>query len=158
MSSENCFFKPSLPADGKPYIYSCHKTGKIAGGVGPTGSISYNSLDVEVPRSKYARKVHLIALGIKVLSVAFFPALIYDLFQFNNQPKYLLIFVGLGIFTGFILVYSMYWKLKVKPIFRHARKFPEVEKYLKNGYSQGPHAFVTTTPFGLLYHFAKWIF
>ncbi len=158
MSSENCFFNPSLPADGKPYNYSLHKTGKIVGGVGPTGSISYDSLYVEVPQSKYARKVHLIALGIKILSVAFFPIFIYDYFQFNNQPQFLVFFMGLGICTGFIFVYSMYWKLKVKPIFRHARKFPEVKKYLKNGYSQGPHAFVTTTPFGFLYHLMKWIF
>jgi len=158
MSGERCFFKPSLPADGKPYDYPLHKTGKIAGGVGPTGSISSNSLYVEIPRSKYARRVHLIALGIKILSITSLPIFTYNFFQFNNKPQVLLIFEGLGILTGFILVYSMYWKLKVKPIFRHARKFPEVKQYLKNGYYQGPRAFVSTTPFGLIYHLMKWIF
>ncbi len=158
MQEENCFFKLSLPADGKPYDYTLHKTGKIVGGIGPTGSIGYDSLYVEVPRSKYARKVHLIALGIKLLTIIIIPGLIYIFFPVNYDSITFLIVVGIGICTGFILVYGMYWKLKVKPIFRHAKKFPEVQEYLKNGYSSGPHAFVTTTPFGLLYHLIKWLF
>ena len=102
--------------------------------------------------------MHLLALGIKILTIIVLPGLIYYFFHFNNEANALAIIVGIGICMGFILVYSMYWMLEVKPIFRHARKFPEVQDYLKNGYSAGPHAFVTTTPFGLIYHLIKWVF
>lgn len=158
MPEMNCFFKSSLTANGRPYDYSLHKNGKIVGGIGPTGSISYDSLYVEVPRSKYARKVHLIALGIKILTITIIPGLIYIFFQLKNEPITFVLIVGLGIFIGFISVYSMYRLLNVKPIFRHARKFPEVQEYFKIGYSSGPHAFVTTTPFGFIYHLIKWMF
>ncbi len=157
MSDKQCFFKPSLLADGKPYTYSMHKTGKISGGTFPMGSVSYDTLYIDVPRSKFARRVHLAALVIKLISVFVVPVLVYDLLGLSEEPKLFLALVTGGILLGFLLVYGMYGFFGVKPIFKYARRFPDVEKYLKNGYSQGPHAFVTNTPFGLLYHLMKWL-
>ena len=122
------------------------------------GSVSYDTKYIEIPRSKDARKVHLSALGIKVLTVAVLPMLFYMVLGLNNQPILLLILFGSGLLTGFVLVYGLYWKLKVKPIFRHARKYPEVQKYLKKGYATGPHAMITSTPVGLVYHLVRWVF
>jgi hypothetical protein len=151
-----CFFKPSLEANGRPYNYSLHKTGKTAGGIGPGGSIRSSTLDIEVPRSKFAQRAHATALVIKILAIAFFMVVNRDFFHVRNDLKYVINF-GLGIVTGFVLVYTMYSIINVKPIFRHARKFPEVQHHLKNNYSIGPHAFVSTTPFGILYHLMKGI-
>ena len=155
---EKCFFKPTLAADGKPYTYSLHKTGRIKGGTYPMGSVSYHTKYIEIPRSKYAKKVHLTALGIKVLTVVVLPMLLYMGLELNNQPVLLLMLFGSGVLTGFVLVYGLYWKSKVKPIFRHARTFPEVQKYLKKGYATGPHAMITSTPVGLVYHLVRWVF
>ena len=122
------------------------------------GSVSYGTKYIGIPRSKYARKVHLAAMGIKVLTVAVLPILIYTGLGLNNQLALLFIFLGSGMLVGFVLVYGLYWKLKVKPIFRHARTFPEVQKYLKKGYATGPHAMITSTPVGLGYHLLRWVF
>lgn len=104
MMKNQCFFCPKLKADGQPYFYSMHRTGKIAGGIGPTGSVQYQTKYVEIPRSKFANRIHVLGMGIKFGAILLMLILSPDIFDFKNDLIYPINF-GLGVLLGFILVY-----------------------------------------------------
>ena len=155
MTEKKCFFRPQSIADGKPYIYGMHKTGKITGGSYPMASVNFTTASVEIPRSKFAKHIHLFARGIKIFSVIVLPFLLYGEFELNNQPKYLLLFFFIGGIIGFLLVRIVYLLCSVKPKFRYAGTYPEVQEFKSKGYAQGSHAMVSNSPVGIVYHLAK---
>ena len=147
----NCFFKPDLKADGNPYNFYLHKTTGIAGGTGPTGSISAKLISIPIPRSKQAARFHNVGLITKSIflllsSVPYFVSFVDNNFVLKLSESLTILLIG-GLIT------KIFYKInKVKPKYFYTRKYYLVQKYLKNGYSVGFHPFISTTPFGLIYH------
>jgi curved DNA-binding protein CbpA len=147
----DCFFKPEYKADGKPYNFYVHKTTGIAGGTGPTGSIKAKLITISIPRSKKAARFHNVGLITKsiFLLLSFIPYFV--IFADNKlilklSASFVILLIG-GLIT------KIYYKInRVKPKYFYTRKYYLVQKYLKNGYSVGFHPFISTTPFGLIYH------
>lgn len=147
----NCFFKPEYKADGKPYNFYVHKTTGIAGGIGPTGSIKAKLITIPIPRSKKAARFHNVGQIAKsiFLLLSFIPYFVF--FADNNLIIQLCVSLILLLIGG--LTTKIYYKInQVKPKYFYTRKYYLVQKYLKNGYSVGFHPFISTTPFGLIYH------
>ena len=158
MTEKKCFFRSKSLADGKPYIYAMHKTGEITGGSFSRASISFTTANVEIPRSEFAKNIHLLARGIKIFSVIVLPFLLYGIFELNNQPKYLLLFFLVGSIIGFLSVRIIYMLFSVKPKFRYADTYPEVQEFKAKGYVQGGHAMISNSLVGIVYHSAKLLF
>lgn len=147
----HCFFKPEYIADGKPYNFYLHKTTGIDGGIGPTGSISAKLITIPIPRSKKAARFHHVGLITKSIFLLFSFILFFVSFLDNNFTLKLGMMVTILIIGG--LVTQIYYKInQVKPKYFYSRKYYLVQKYLKNEYAVGFHPFISTTPFGLIYH------
>lgn len=154
----DCFFMPGQKADGRPFYYGMHKHVGISGGTGPMGSIRAKSVRIPVPRSKKAQTMHLLGFLIKLL----FFILGIAILKFNILPStdiYSKIAVlPACMLTGAIITYSVYRLNKTGSKFFHARRFPIVKKYRKNGYKRGSHPMVSTTPVGPMIYLLRLIF
>ena len=158
MDSEKCFYCEGLKADGDPIIYRMVNYTGIAGGTGPTGSISSKNKNISIPRSKKAQKIHTLSLSIKII---FFLSLLFILFQGSslfNSIYEVIFFSVLFLAAGGAIVHIIYKLTKVKSKLFHSPKYPPVKILEDKGYSRGSHAMISSTPLGTFVFISRWIF
>jgi hypothetical protein len=156
ISQMDCFFNPAYKADGKPYSFFMHKSIGIAGGVGPSGSIRAKSVEIKIPRSEMAEKIHRRAMLIKSFFLAGAITLLF--LKIPGLDKSLPFVLSLILLlAGGASTMLFYHITKTKSICMHARHYYLVRKYLKKGYSTGFHPFISSSPFGLAYRLFKWL-
>jgi fatty acid desaturase len=158
MDCDKCFYCEGLKADGDPIIYKMINYTGIAGGIGPTGSISSKNKSIAIPRSKKAQHIHTLALFIKVLFFIFlFPIAIYSSSYFKASYQ-LIIFSLLFLALGGAVVHIIYHFTGVKSKLFHSSKYPAVKVLNEKGYSRGSYAMIDATPLGTLLYLGRWIF